>query len=160
MSKLTVPERVERIKVVLGVNQTELGRLSGASKAMVNHWISGQVKSIGATYAFALQRNTGFNAEWVLFGTGPERLVDVQVPALAAHDPQAANSAALYRSSSGELCANRRQSPLSQWVFHPASEADYESLPPAGKQFVKGAVALAIDEAKEIYGRAERKRSA
>ncbi len=46
------------------------------------------------------------------------------------------------------------------WPFEPASEADYMALSDAGKRFVKGQLALAIDEAKALYGPASGKRTA
>lgn len=58
----------------LGVNQPAFAKLAGASTSLVNQWLSGLVKSISAKYAFALQRKTGYNAEWIQTGEGPEQV--------------------------------------------------------------------------------------
>lgn len=73
MQKTTTPERVTRVMEALGYNQVELAKKAGASKSMVNQWLSGLIKTIGPRYAFNLERTTGFRAEWLMTGTGAER---------------------------------------------------------------------------------------
>lgn len=70
----------ERIKKVWkeyearGYSQTEFGELAGADKSTVSQWLKGSIKKIAATYAFRLERKTGYRAEWLMLGTGPERI--------------------------------------------------------------------------------------
>lgn len=73
----TAAERVQKMMRDLGnLNQPSFGALAGASKSLVNQWLSGEIKSISAKYAFRLQRKTGFNAEWIQLGEGPERITE------------------------------------------------------------------------------------
>lgn len=76
--KMTTIERVEKMMRDLGnLDQPAFGSLAGASKSVVNQWLSGKIKSIAAEYAFRLQRKTGFNAEWIQLGEGAERVGEV-----------------------------------------------------------------------------------
>lgn len=49
-------------------------RLCEIDKGHGAQWKSGMTKTIGAEYAFRLQEKTGFQAEWIMLGTGPQRL--------------------------------------------------------------------------------------
>ncbi len=83
----TTADRVKKMMSDLGnIDQPSFGRLAGASKSVVNQWLSGATKSITAQYAFRLQRNTGYSAEWIQTGDGPEKL-----PELMAADSAAAS---------------------------------------------------------------------
>lgn len=154
----TLAERVERILELLKTNQVGLADLAGTSKAQVNHWLQGRAKKIGAEQAFNLQRAKGLNAEWVLFGTGPETLAEVRTH-YEVRDA-ASEVKPLHPSSNGKDMQSERQSHVTHWSLHPVSEADYLALPEKGQKYVRGQVALAIAEAKEMFGKAERKRSA
>jgi hypothetical protein len=50
--------------------QSEFGILCGASRALVNHWVTGRTKQIDPIYAFDLEDKTPFSARWILLGTG------------------------------------------------------------------------------------------
>lgn len=50
--------------------QSEFGVLCGASRALVNHWVTGRTKQIDPIYAFDLEDKTPFSARWILLGTG------------------------------------------------------------------------------------------
>jgi|GEM_PF-3858995 len=54
----------------LGATQARMVDLTGASKSVVNQWLSGRIASIDPRYAFRLQATTGISAEWTLLGTG------------------------------------------------------------------------------------------
>lgn len=154
----TLADRVARILVILETNQVGLAKIADTSKAQVNHWLQGRAKKIGAEQAFNLQREKGLNAEWVLFGTGPETLAEVKTH-YEVRDA-AGEVKPLHPSSNGKDMQYERQSHASHWSLHPVSEADYLALPEKGRKYVRGQVALAIAEAKEMFGKAERKRSA
>jgi len=66
----TTPERVHILMTELGVDQPGLGAIAGASKSVVNQWLSGLIKKIGPKYAYNIEKNAGYSAEWVMFGTG------------------------------------------------------------------------------------------
>lgn len=71
----TVSERVDRMMKALGVDQVAFAKLAGASKSVVNQWILGGIKSISGDYAYTLQKNTGYNAEWIQTGNGDEKVL-------------------------------------------------------------------------------------
>lgn len=73
----TASERVKLMMDALGKDQVEFGELAGTSRSVVNQWLSGKIKTIGAEYAYALQKKTGYSAEWIQLGTGPEKLLRV-----------------------------------------------------------------------------------
>lgn len=73
MQITTTPERVAHVMKALDLSQVEIAKMSGASKSMVNQWLSGLIKAVGPRYAFNLERTTGFRAEWLMLGTGPVR---------------------------------------------------------------------------------------
>lgn len=70
----TTPERVAEILSDLGLDQPGLGALCGASKSVVNQWLSGKIKQVGAEYAFQIQKKKNYNAEWIILGTGEKFL--------------------------------------------------------------------------------------
>jgi Bacteriophage CI repressor helix-turn-helix domain len=67
----TTAERVEYMMKTLKIKeQTEFGKLCGASKSVVYQWLTGRIKSIDAKYAFQLEDNTPFSARWIMLGEG------------------------------------------------------------------------------------------
>lgn len=66
----TTSERVALMMAELEVDQPEFGRISGASKSVVNQWLSGLIKKISPKYAYAIETNTKYRKEWVMFGDG------------------------------------------------------------------------------------------
>lgn len=79
---LSIPERVQKMMDDLRADQVRLGSLAGASKSVVNQWISGGIKSIAPEYAFSLEKNTGYSAKWIMLGEGQEKL-DPKIAAVA-----------------------------------------------------------------------------
>lgn len=81
----SIPERLQRIKDELGITEdTELAKMAGASKSMVNQWFSGRIKSISAQYAYKLEENTGFTSRWIQLGEGQERISKAIVHTIAS----------------------------------------------------------------------------
>lgn len=66
----TTAERVQHMMEVLNVKQIEFAELSGASRSLVNQWLSGRIKTIDAKFAFELEDKTHFNARWIILGQG------------------------------------------------------------------------------------------
>lgn len=58
----------------LGVDQVEFGRLAGASKSVVSQWLSGGIKSINPKFAYSIEKNCGYSAQWVMTGDGEKKL--------------------------------------------------------------------------------------
>lgn len=70
----TTSERIRYIKNELKIKtNVKLGALAGATKAVVGMWLSGEIKTISAEYAFALEESTPFLAKWIMLGEGSER---------------------------------------------------------------------------------------
>ena len=67
----TTAERVTYMMSTLKIKeQTEFGKLCGASRSVVNQWLSGRIKHIDPRYAFMLEDNSPFLARWIMLGEG------------------------------------------------------------------------------------------
>lgn len=53
--------------------QTGLVKASGASKSVVNQWLTGKIKSMDIRYALNIERELGFSHIWVMTGDGDPR---------------------------------------------------------------------------------------
>ncbi len=67
----TTAERVQHMMDAIKIsNQTEFGNLCGASRSVVNQWLSGKIKNIDPRYGFKLEENSKFSAKWIILGEG------------------------------------------------------------------------------------------
>jgi hypothetical protein len=70
----TTAERVTYMMETLHIeSQTEFGLLCGASRSVINQWLSGRIKNIDPRYGFKLEENSPFNAKWIILGEGKIR---------------------------------------------------------------------------------------
>ena len=70
----TTAERVTYMMETLNIeSQTEFGLLCGASRSVINQWLSGRIKNIDPRYGFKLEENSPFNAKWIILGEGKIR---------------------------------------------------------------------------------------
>lgn len=69
-------ERIARAIQVSGKTKSEIAKLCDVAPSAVTQWISGESKTLKAESVFALAKATGFRAEWITLGTGPERAVE------------------------------------------------------------------------------------
>jgi phage repressor protein C with HTH and peptisase S24 domain len=53
--------------------QTGLVKASGASKSVVNQWLTGKIKSMDIRYALNIERELGFSHVWLMTGEGDPR---------------------------------------------------------------------------------------
>jgi phage repressor protein C with HTH and peptisase S24 domain len=53
--------------------QSGLVKASGASKSVVNQWMTGKIKSMDIRYALAIERELGFSHIWLMTGEGVPR---------------------------------------------------------------------------------------
>lgn len=120
------------------LDQPSFGRLAGASKSVVNQWLSGATKSITAQYAFQLQRTTGYNAEWIQTGNGPEK-----ASAAAPSSPHAAEPNAEYKVSEDLLDRYQKASPAARLVVDLALRPG-NTRPPSCPDLLFSAVRMAI----------------
>ena len=128
-----------RLMDELKINQVELARLADASKSMVNQWLSGRIKSIGSEYAFNLQRHTGFNAEWLMTGNGPERPTTAMGVFKQSGAAFVQDAVALYDASTHEKGH-------SDWPFSTALLDRIKSLSSYDQGIIEGRLRAALDE--------------
>lgn len=57
--------------------QTGLVKASGASKSVVNQWLSGGIKKMAIEYALEIERSLGFCHIWLMTGKGPVEVKDL-----------------------------------------------------------------------------------
>lgn len=71
MSDPLFAARIRRILDETSLTQAELARMTGRSRAAVNHWLNGS--GISPATVFALADATGYAARWIATGKGPPR---------------------------------------------------------------------------------------
>ncbi len=73
--KTGVSQRILEMKSNTGVrSDVEFGKLAGAAKSVVGQWIAGSIKSINPRYAYKLEKNTGYQARWIMLGEGTKKV--------------------------------------------------------------------------------------
>ncbi|MGR3892980.1 LexA family protein [Pseudomonas sp. 1176_21] len=65
-------ERIARAIAVSGKKKGEIATECGVANSAVTQWISGESKSLRPENLYALAKATGFRAEWLAIGEGPE----------------------------------------------------------------------------------------
>jgi SOS-response transcriptional repressor LexA len=66
-------ERIARAIQLSGKKKGEIAALCGVANSAVTQWITGESKSLRPENLYALADATGFEAEWLGVGRGPER---------------------------------------------------------------------------------------
>ncbi|MCZ4065919.1 hypothetical protein NB636_08115 [Oxalobacter aliiformigenes] len=56
--------------------QIQLSKIAGASKSVVNQWISDRIKSLNIDYALNIEKKLGYDHIWLITGKGPIKLKD------------------------------------------------------------------------------------
>lgn len=72
-------ERIARAVAVSGKAKGQIAKECGVAASAVSQWISGTSKSLKPENLFALEAATGFRAEWLAIGKGPERVDESNV---------------------------------------------------------------------------------
>ncbi|HSC46531.1 MAG TPA: XRE family transcriptional regulator [Gammaproteobacteria bacterium] len=86
----TAAERIKHIREQLQLSQEAFGQQIGVSKGAVSQWEGGDIKNLRPPNLFAIQRISGFSAEWVATGAGPKLLKkSSDTPPLPAGAPAA-----------------------------------------------------------------------
>lgn len=71
----TLSERVQKIlDETPELDQPGLAKIAGVTKATVNQWLDGKIKSMKLEYAARIQKRLGFSAVWLVLDEGDERL--------------------------------------------------------------------------------------
>lgn len=65
-------ERIAKAIAASGLKKGEIASACGVANSAVTQWITGESKSIRPENLYALAKATGFNAEWLAIGEGPE----------------------------------------------------------------------------------------
>lgn len=73
-------ERIARAIALSGKKKGQIASECGVANSAVTQWISGESKGLKPENLYALAAATGFNAEWLAIGTGPESALDNQQP--------------------------------------------------------------------------------
>jgi len=75
----TLADRLQTIMDSMGwETQVDLAKAAKTTRQVVQNWMKrGANQEIKARYAFNLQDRTRFNARWIIYGDGPERIVDM-----------------------------------------------------------------------------------
>lgn len=77
-------ERVAKAIAASGKKKSQIAAECKVSNSAVSQWVSGESKSLKPENIYALAKATGFRAEWIAMGEGPEQDIDLNVePALA-----------------------------------------------------------------------------
>ncbi|WP_146174502.1 helix-turn-helix domain-containing protein [Paraburkholderia caribensis] len=56
------------------LDQPSLAKIAGVTKATVNQWLDGKIKSMKLAYAARIQKRLGYNAVWLVLDEGEERI--------------------------------------------------------------------------------------
>jgi SOS-response transcriptional repressor LexA len=84
-------ERIAKAIAASGKKKGEIATACGVANSAVTQWISGESKSLRPENLYALAKATGFRAEWLAIGEGPER------DAEESNVTQVAQPSAMYR---------------------------------------------------------------
>jgi SOS-response transcriptional repressor LexA len=66
-------ERIAKAIAASGKKKGEIAAACGVANSAVTQWISGESKSLRPENLYALAKATGFRAEWLAIGEGPEK---------------------------------------------------------------------------------------
>lgn len=67
---MDVGQRIKEARLYANLNQTELGKACGVSRAAVSQWEAGTTKSPTSKHIFTIASVTGYDARWLSTGTG------------------------------------------------------------------------------------------
>ncbi len=66
-------QRISRAIQLSGKRKREIADECGVAPSAITQWTNGETKALKAENVFALAKATGFRAEWIANGSGPER---------------------------------------------------------------------------------------
>lgn len=79
---MQLSERIQKVLDEQRIDQPALGKVAGVTKATVNQWLSGKIKSIKMEYAVRIQERFGYSTSWIVLGRGPEKMSDWPFPTI------------------------------------------------------------------------------
>jgi transcriptional regulator with XRE-family HTH domain len=118
MYTLTLSDRAAIILAKLeaqGISASDLAKRIGVSPATITLWKNGITNSIKAPHALRIQQEFGYSIEWLVFGTEPKMLEDVQ--------KEVANRLIAQKISQGELMDISRLSPIAKRALAHTAQA-------------------------------------
>lgn len=84
----TLADRIQEIMDSTGMSIPQLAEVCGCSYQAVKKWLTGATQSIDGAHLVKLAKRTGYEAEWIMLGTGPKHRAyaknELQVHALCA----------------------------------------------------------------------------
>lgn len=86
----TLAERIEEIMLAMGWKIPQVAETCGCSYQAVKKWLTGATMRIDGEHLVRLSKKSGYEAEWILFGTGPKHRMyaknELQAGALCVMD--------------------------------------------------------------------------
>lgn len=83
--------------------QTSLVRISGASKSVVNQWLTGKIKTIDILYALKIEQELGYSHIWLMTSLGVPKVGDIPSAAVMQAMHEAEERTELTRADAREL---------------------------------------------------------
>lgn len=80
-------ERIAKAIAASGKKKGEIATACGVANSAVTQWITGESKSLRPENLYALAKATGFRAEWLAIGEGPEKESDEEPNVLQVAQP-------------------------------------------------------------------------
>lgn len=80
-------ERIAKAIAASGKQKQQIANECGVSNASVSQWINGESKSLRPENLYALAKATGFSAQWIAIGEGPERLIEANAELIGMMSP-------------------------------------------------------------------------
>jgi len=71
---MQLSERIHKVIEEQHIDQPTLAKVAGVTKATVNQWLLGKIKSIKMEYAVRIQERYGYSTSWLVLDRGPEKL--------------------------------------------------------------------------------------
>lgn len=93
-------ERIAKAIAASGKKKGEIAAACGVAASAVTQWLSGESKSLRPENLYGLAAATGFRAEWLAIGNGPEKEVD-QAPGAPSNKDYALIAQLTAKGSSG-----------------------------------------------------------
>lgn len=78
MDMSTLRDMALEIMADLNIDQAGLARLAEVTQASVSQWLHGPTKTMAPGPAFAIQRKSGWSAEYLLTGKGPKKMDQIR----------------------------------------------------------------------------------
>lgn len=101
---MELKDRIREAMEGAGLKPLQLAKATRRSSGAVTQWIDGTTKSLKADTASALERATGYRADWIVTGRGEKKLAITTPNIKWSLEPQSGEVAQPEQASSREVC--------------------------------------------------------